>query len=93
MFLYNFPCFFQLDNPEDTGVTLEDIMIFTTGVAHVPPLGFDKALKIQFMGEQRLPQASTCSLSLKFPRDLTSYDTFKEKITLAILGSVGFGNV
>ena len=42
-------------------------VIFTTGVAHVPPLGFDKALKIQFMGEQRLLRLQPAHFHSSFP--------------------------
>lgn len=31
-----------------TGLTLEDLLVFTTGTDCVPPLGFDKLITIEF---------------------------------------------
>ena len=72
---------------------MEDILTFVTGSNEIPPMGFDQPLKIEFLNGQRLPNASTCSLTLRFPREIVHYDTFKDKFTLSILGAHGFGNI
>ena len=75
-------------------ISLGDVLAFITGADALPPLGFDKEPTIQFFPDrERLPNASTCIPSLRLPRSLTEYYEFKDKITLAILGSGGFGNV
>ena len=62
--------------------------------------GFTRKGKIAFdhrdnSQELRFPSVSTCQPMLQLPMcdDLTQdYDSFKEKMNLAVLGSVGFGN-
>ena len=46
--------------------------------------------------ENRLPSVSTCLPQLSLPvcnSLIDDYDVFKEKMNLAVLGSVGFGNL
>jgi len=79
------------DDPEVTGGTLEDILPFITGAKEIPPMGFDQPLKIEFIHGQRQPNASTCSLALRLPRETVNYGNFKDKLMLSILGAHGFG--
>ena len=74
-------------------MSLGDILIFITGVGEVPPMGFDRPLKIEFVCGKRLPSTSTCTLSLRLPREIVDYGTFKERLSLSVLGAYGFGNV
>ena len=74
-------------------VTLEDILIFTTGASAIPPLGFDPSPKICFVEWECLPFASACANILNFPRTLVRYNHFKEKMSFALCGSHGFGCV
>lgn len=82
------------------GVTLKDILKFLTGSGKVPATGFDATPRIEFFNddifvEERLPTISTCTLCLRFSRlmGLLTYEDFKERMTLSILGSHGYGNV
>lgn len=64
-------------------------------------MGFDRKGSISFIHqlnpeESRLPSVSTCLPELRFPvcnklRD--DCDVFKDQMNLAILGSVGFGQL
>ena len=85
--------FTYADDPEAVGFTLGDILGFVTGVRAVPPMGFRQSLKIEFFDEERLPNASTCSLCLRLPWQLVEYNDFKEKFSFSVLGAHGFGNV
>lgn len=72
--------------------TLQDVMVFLTGCDSVPPLGFgDVKPSILFTDDALLPTVSTCSLTLRFPRNFpTDFQQFKDKMDLVILGSQGF---
>lgn len=71
---------------------LRDVMVFLTGCDCVPPLGFgDVKPGILFSDDAVLPTVSTCSLTLRFPRNFpTDFQQFKEKMDFVILGSQGF---
>ena len=79
----------------ELGVDPGKILAFATGASNVPPMGFPVSPNISFIGDdpRQLPTASTCSLILKFPLTLTEYDNFKERMTMAVLNTVGFGQV
>ena len=78
---------------------LKDLSVFLTGSDRIPPMGFTRKGKIAFDHRDNsqalcFPSVSTCQSMLQFPMcdDLTQdYDSFKEKMNLAVLGSVGFG--
>ncbi|KAK7922263.1 hypothetical protein WMY93_009165 [Mugilogobius chulae] len=63
-------------------VTLEDVLIFASGVDSLPPLDFLQKPEIEFlhdtgMGPRRYPEANTCSVILRLPLH-TEYDDFVE---------------
>lgn len=76
-------------------MTLGNILQFFTGASKVPGAGLDETPKISFTSLERLPQASTCSLNIEFPRSMgyLQYEEFEAKMDLSILGSYGFGTV
>ena len=76
-------------------MALENILHFISGASKIPATGFDKTPKISFTSEECLPYASTCALSIIFPRSMgcLSYDKFQDKMDFCILGSFGFGTV
>ena len=84
----------------ETEANLKDLFVFLTGSDRIPPMGFTRKGKIAFdhrdnSQELRFPSVSTCQPMLQLPMcdDLTQdYDSFKEKMNLAVLGSVGFCN-
>ena len=75
------------------GISLGDILSFVTGLRNVPPIGFEKQITVEFFDEERLPNASTCSIILRLPRHLVEEEEFKQKMIFSILGACGFGNV
>ena len=76
-------------------VKLGDILEFVSGASKIPPSGFPRNPSIRFCDDDRLATASTCDVSITFPRKLgwLQFDQFKETMDLCILGSCGFGNV
>ena len=58
-------------------------------------MGFSLRPTITFISDETriFPTASACSLTLRIPLTLVSYDMFKEKVTTAFLNTVGFGQV
>ena len=75
-------------------LTLEDILVFSTGASCVPPMGWSEQPKIEFKKEGDLPSASTCSNSLYLPTaNWDNYDIFKYKFVFGINCAVGFGQV
>lgn len=73
-------------------VTLQDVLVFVSGVTAVPPLGFYKQQPEINFSEGRLATASTCSLNLKLPLH-PDYTTFRKYMVLSIKGHSGFGQV
>ena len=85
----------DLEEEEVNGVTLEDLLIFTTGADTVPPLGFDGPICIEFYETEenvkRYPWSSTCSLTLFLPRGIEDPKEFNSLLTHALENGVGFG--
>ena len=73
-------------------ITLEDILIFTTGVPTEPPLGFTPGLNIRFV-DGIYPCANTCINSLLLPLRHSSVEEFTCNMAFGILNSAGFGCV
>ena len=83
---------------EQSALTFEEILFFSTGVKQVPPLGFNPSPTIQFLhagdcdGQQSsFPKANTCSCCLQLPVMQSSYSAFVEAVVFAIKNSQGFG--
>lgn len=76
-------------------VTATQILAFGTGATKLPPMGFPIKPTITFIVDQSctLPTTSTCSLTIRLPLALVDYEQFKERMTMAILNTVGFGQV
>ena len=77
-------------------VTLKQILQFFSGSSRVPAAGFDRTPKLFFTNaDDRLPWASTCELSITFPRamGLLTEEDFRQKMDMCILGSYGFGAI
>lgn len=75
-------------------VALSDVLQFLTGSSKLPAAGFPTTPSIHFADVHRtMPRVSTCDLSITFPLefgDLT-FEKFREKMDLCVLGSFGFG--
>ena len=94
--IFNFKLFLFLHLTDRKDVSLSLFLKFFTGAAMLPACGFSADPKICFTSdESRLPLASTCDLSITFPRSmgLLSENEFKTKLDFCILGSAGFDQV
>ena len=87
----------ELTNPRDQSketfrMSLEDIVVFGTGMAEEPPMGFLPKPSLVFHSSKRLPLANTCANEISIPVEKMSYEEFAYNITYGILNAVGFGN-
>ncbi|KAF3837722.1 hypothetical protein F7725_009490 [Dissostichus mawsoni] len=73
-----------------TAVSLEDVLMFATGLTSLPPSGFEPSPGIEFLDDSPFPMANTCSNTLKLPL-LESYNVFKSKMDFGMQNSPGFG--
>ena len=73
-------------------ISLGDVMIFTTGVATEPPLGFSNKPNIKFC-DGSFPRANTCINALYLPLPLNSEDDFTYNMCFGILNAAGYGQV
>lgn len=74
-------------------MSLFDLLQFITCTRRVPAVGFDNLLSILFTDRDRLPDISSCVLSITFSRSYhkMNYDEFKEMMDASVLDSCGFG--
>lgn len=80
-------------NQECFKLTLEGILVFTTGASAVPPMGFDLTPRIIFHSTSPFPKANTCVPSLSLPLCIKEYECFKYKMAFGILNTAGFSDV
>lgn len=68
-------------------ITLEDVLIFATGLRRIPAMGFVTQPELAFLhpedGLARFPKANTCSLVLQLPVG-QAYTEFKNNMELGI---------
>ena len=71
---------------------LKDILMFISGCFEFPPLGLQITVKF-LHGERecKFPKANTCACVISLPIQHTTYTSFKDAMTFAILNSKGFG--
>ncbi|XP_011491109.3 G2/M phase-specific E3 ubiquitin-protein ligase-like isoform X1 [Oryzias latipes] len=82
---------FLADSEEKlTVVSLEELLMFATGLAAVPPAGMMPTPRIQFITESPFPVANTCANILKLPL-VDTYSIFKENMDFGIQNAPGFG--
>lgn len=75
---------------------VEDILQWLTGSRNIPPLGFPKKIRCQFLhgcppGCKCRPTTSTCDLVITVPVHLNTEDNTKEILTSAFMDCIGFG--
>lgn len=81
---------------EPARVTLEDVLMFATGAAKIPPLGFGVEPTLVFLHDpiqqmrRVFPEANTCSLIFRLPL-LAWYEVFSDKMISGIVQSPHFG--
>ena len=73
--------------------SLKDIVMFTTGIPHKPPLGFMPTPSLGFIRYSTFPIANTCANVLNLPTMHTSVKEFTWYMCYGILNAAGFGLV
>ncbi|MEQ2286063.1 hypothetical protein AMECASPLE_038304 [Ameca splendens] len=82
---------YLLDYEEgEAAVSVENILMFATGLTSLPPSGLEPLPQIEFLDDSPFPMANTCSNLLKLPL-LDSYSVFKSQMDFGIQNSPGFG--
>ncbi|XP_076852371.1 G2/M phase-specific E3 ubiquitin-protein ligase-like [Brachyhypopomus gauderio] len=82
---------YLLDSEEKmTAVSLEDLLLFATGLAALPPAGIIPPPRLEFLSDSPFPVANTCANTLKLPF-LESYRVFKANMDFGIQNAPGFG--
>ena len=77
---------------DDDSASLEEVLIFFSGVDRIPPAGFPYKPKLKFHTKHLFPMASTCLLELTLPTRLNNnYSTFKRNLNVAFKHHGGFG--
>lgn len=71
-------------------VSVEDVLMFATGLTSLPASGSDLMPKRHFLDDSRFPMAKTCLNTLKLPL-IDSYPVFKTQMDFGIQNSPGFG--
>ncbi|XP_032367007.1 G2/M phase-specific E3 ubiquitin-protein ligase-like [Etheostoma spectabile] len=71
-------------------VSVEDVLMFATGLSSLPPSGLEPPPQIEFLDDSAFPMANTCSNSLRLPL-LDSFTLFKSQMDFGIQNSPGFG--
>lgn len=94
--IYCFDIFLKdLEEDEILDVHLSDLLVFVTGADAIPPLGFDRKIKVEFYDVteevRRLPSSSTCALTLHLPRGIADTAEFKEMLLQSLKEGHGFG--
>lgn len=76
--------------------SFEDLLVFVSGLDHIPPLGFSSSISLRFYSQGgvlsgvRLPFASTCTLELFLPRGIGCPTELLVLLTRAVHESLGF---
>ncbi|XP_051990890.1 G2/M phase-specific E3 ubiquitin-protein ligase [Xyrauchen texanus] len=82
---------YLLDTGEqETGISLQDILMFATGLDSLPPSTFEPQPQLTFERTSKFPIASTCANTIKLPMS-KSYEEFKNAMDFGIQNSPGFG--
>ena len=80
------------DGKEDQyHITLESIVVFSTGMPEEPSLGFSPKPALLFEKDAIFPSANTYANQLYIPIQKMTFDVFKYNITYGFLNSAGFG--
>ena len=75
---------------DESNATVQDVLVFATGINEPPPTGFDSTLNLEFTTETS-PMANTCGLTLLLPLHHAQDNLFKEAMDFAILNTPCFG--
>ena len=83
----------EIGADQEMSITFENILAFATGAHKVPPTGFLPYPQIQFQQDSPFPTANTCGNCLNLPILCRTYHEFKDKMAMAIMNAIGFGQV
>lgn len=78
---------------EAFSVTLQDVLLFSTGAAEVPPIGFHPTPALAFHDDGLFPRANTCSNTLSLSLEHSQYEEFKYYFLYGVNNTAGFGKV
>ncbi|KAI7790393.1 putative G2/M phase-specific E3 ubiquitin-protein ligase-like [Triplophysa rosa] len=82
---------YLLDTGEqEAGLSLQDILMFATGLDSLPPSTIVPQPKLCFERTSSYPISSTCTNTIKLPMS-KSYESFKNAMDFGIQNSPGFG--
>ncbi|CAL8270611.1 unnamed protein product [Arctogadus glacialis] len=73
----------------EAAVSVEDVLMFSTGLRSLPPAGLDPLPQLEFLDNSPFPMANTCGNVLKLPL-LDSYGVFKTQMDFGMQNSPGF---
>ncbi|XP_039866137.1 G2/M phase-specific E3 ubiquitin-protein ligase-like isoform X1 [Simochromis diagramma] len=73
-----------------TAVSLQDILMFATGLNSIPPAGMEPRPRLLFGDASRFPIGKTCANTIVIPM-AQSYKQFQDDMDFGILNSPGFG--
>jgi len=68
-------------------------MIFATGMAEEPLMGFDLKPSLVFQNDHLYPRANTCSNEISIPTQIALYEEFAYNASFGVINSVGFGQL
>ncbi|KAK1176028.1 G2/M phase-specific E3 ubiquitin-protein ligase-like isoform X6, partial [Acipenser oxyrinchus oxyrinchus] len=75
---------------QETAVSLEDVLMFATGLRSLPPAGIQPQPSMEFFSSSQFPMANTCGNIIRLPY-ADNYDEFKSAMEFGIKHSPGFG--
>jgi len=91
-------CALYTDEDGDSGVNLDTILAFATGVKEIPAAGFQQQPTLQFLHATDMdsdlsffPKANTCACVMRLPVMHKSYRAFVDAMNTGILCAQGFG--
>ncbi|XP_030266633.1 G2/M phase-specific E3 ubiquitin-protein ligase-like [Sparus aurata] len=79
-----------MDCEEQGPVSVEEVLMFSTGLKSIPPAGMTPRPCITFTQESMYPSANTCANTITLPL-LQTYNLFKANMDFGIQNSPGFG--
>lgn len=75
---------------KETGPSLEDVLMFGTGLKEVPPAAIQPQPQLVFQKTSQFPMANVCANTIKIPI-VASYEEFQEAMDCGLQNSPGFG--
>ena len=85
--------FLPEDEEQEISLSLSEVLVFGTGAASEPPMGFQRKPKIAFSERSRYLTANTCTNTIFLPREELNYNDFNYYAAFSIANSAGFGQL